>query len=123
MNNNQIIFASEISKKATGDWLVGLRTGWTGKTIKIERFVRNYLFQIRGRKCENCGWDKVNETTGVCPVEIDHIDGDAKNCHIDNLRILCPNCHSLTSTFRNLNKGRGKRLRCQHDQSGNGPVL
>jgi hypothetical protein len=36
--------------------------------------------------------------------QIDHIDGDASNSFIENLRILCPNCHSMTSTFRNRNK-------------------
>ena len=36
-------------------------------------------------------------------LELDHIDGDRYNNNFDNLRILCPNCHSQTPTFR----GRG----------------
>lgn len=44
-------------------------------------------------------------------MQIDHIDGDYKNCRPENLRILCPNCHSLTPTFGALNKGKGRKLR------------
>lgn len=32
-------------------------------------------------------------------LEIDHIDGNWRDCRINNLRFLCPNCHSQTSTF------------------------
>ncbi|MFJ7955370.1 HNH endonuclease signature motif containing protein [Streptomyces sp. NPDC096319] len=39
------------------------------------------------------------------PLEVDHIDGDWRNNRIENLRLLCPNCHSTTDTYR----GRGKR--------------
>ena len=37
-------------------------------------------------------------------VEVDHINGDASNCKEENLRVLCPNCHSMTPTFRARNK-------------------
>lgn len=33
-------------------------------------------------------------------LELDHIDGDNNNNNLDNLRLLCPNCHSQTETFR-----------------------
>ena len=49
--------------------------------------------------------------TGHVPLEIDHIDGDAENNIETNLRVLCPNCHSLTPHFRNLNKGKGRKWR------------
>lgn len=38
------------------------------------------------------------------PLELDHIDGNHKNNNLPNLRLLCPNCHSMTSTFRGKNK-------------------
>ncbi|MBT2479430.1 HNH endonuclease signature motif containing protein [Streptomyces sp. ISL-94] len=38
------------------------------------------------------------------PLEVDHIDGDWRNNRRENLRFLCPNCHSTTNTYR----GRGK---------------
>lgn len=42
--------------------------------------------------------------------EVDHIDGDAHNCRPTNLKILCPNCHSMTPAFRARNSG-SKRSR------------
>lgn len=36
--------------------------------------------------------------------ELDHIDGDRTNHRLENLRLLCPNCHSQTSTYRAKNK-------------------
>lgn len=43
------------------------------------------------------------------PLELDHIDGDASNNKPDNLRILCPNCHSITDTWKARNKGSGRK--------------
>ena len=84
------------------EWLSGNLVGWKGKTKQLKNFVRKYLHSVRGTQCENCGWDK-RHTDGSILTEIDHIDGDAENCTLDNLRILCPNCHSLTPTFKNRN--------------------
>ena len=36
-------------------------------------------------------------------MELHHIDGDRTNHKLDNLQILCPNCHSQTATFRAKN--------------------
>lgn len=75
------------------------------------RNYRNYLIYKRGEKCESCGWDKVNPVTGNCPIELEHIDGNSENNSLDNLKLLCPNCHSLTPTYKNLNKGKGRHSR------------
>lgn len=37
------------------------------------------------------------------PLELDHIDGDNRNNLLSNLRLLCPNCHALTTTYRGRN--------------------
>jgi len=79
--------------------------------LQITRAIRKYVLLLRDNKCEQCGWNQVHPVTKVSPLEIDHIDGDSENNTITNLRVLCPNCHSLTPTFRALNKGKSKRKR------------
>lgn len=32
-------------------------------------------------------------------LHVDHVDGDAWNNEAENLRFLCPNCHSQTATY------------------------
>lgn len=89
------------------NWLSGRLSGTTPSGFLI-RTIRFYLREFHKNRCQLCGWMKKNPTTGICPVEIDHIDGDHLNNNFQNLRLLCPNCHSLTPTFRALNKGNGR---------------
>lgn len=58
---------------------------------------------IKKPKCELCGWAEVS-IDGRIPVELDHINGVHSDNRLENLRILCPNCHSLQTTHRGLNK-------------------
>ncbi|MCK5285939.1 MAG: HNH endonuclease [Candidatus Pacebacteria bacterium] len=69
--------------------------------------LKNRLFKkgIKLQKCEKCGWAN-KSIDGRIPVELDHINGDGKDNRLKNLRILCPNCHSLQSTHRGLNQNR-----------------
>jgi 5-methylcytosine-specific restriction endonuclease McrA len=83
-----------------------------------QRALRRYLIDIYGPKCMQCGWDKINIITGLCPIELEHIDGNSKNNNLNNLKLLCPNCHSLTSTYKALNKGNGRHKRKQRYQEG-----
>lgn len=91
-------------------WLAGEELGYTGKAKQIKSFVRYHLHKTRGTACSLCGWDERHPDDGSVLTEIDHIDGNAENCAPSNLRILCPNCHSMTPTFRARNK-ESKRLR------------
>lgn len=67
--------------------------------------LKNRLFRnnIKKPSCEECGWAK-RSIDGRIPVELDHINGDRHDNRIENLRILCPNCHSLKTTHRGKNK-------------------
>jgi hypothetical protein len=64
-----------------------------------------------GERCSQCGWAERNPVTGKVPITIDHIDGDWNNNREENLRLLCPNCHSLTPTYQALNWGKGRPWR------------
>jgi hypothetical protein len=65
------------------------------------RLLREGVFEHR---CMCCG---LTEWQGrPIPLELDHIDGDRANNELGNLRLLCPNCHALTDTYRGRNIGR-----------------
>lgn len=67
--------------------------------------LKKRLFEVglKEEKCELFGWAAVSED-GRIPVELDHINGEHSDNRLENLRILCPNCHSLQSTHRGRNK-------------------
>ncbi|GHA70730.1 HNH endonuclease [Streptomyces termitum] len=59
------------------------------------------------KECARCG----NEGVWLgrpLRLEIDHIDGDWRDNRIENLRFLCPNCHSTTDGYRGRGKGRAR---------------
>ena len=74
-------------------------------------FLGRALRTLYGESCQQCGWSQRHDKTGKIPVEVEHIDGDWQNNRLDNLKLLCPNCHALTPTFRGLNRGRGRAHR------------
>jgi hypothetical protein len=77
----------------------------------VRSHVRRYLILTRGYKCESCGLTEWKGTP--IPLESHHKDGNYRNNEENNLELLCPNCHSITDTYRgkNRNKGRGEYKR------------
>lgn len=99
-----------ISEKVISDWLVGKISGSEPNDPQaLKNSIRNYLIEQENYKCSVCGWSEINPFNNKYPLEIDHIDGDSLNNRPKNLRVLCPNCHSLTQFHGILNKGRGRR--------------
>ena len=63
---------------------------------------RRRVFEEQLHKCNRCGIDSwLGEKLSL---ELEHKDGNNKNNARENLESLCPNCHSLTSTWRGRNK-------------------
>lgn len=93
-------------------WKAGEKSGVRGLSTKnFSRHLVRYLLEKNDCRCSKCGWAEINPITKQCPLEIDHIDGNAENNLEENLQLLCPNCHSLTPNYKNLNFGSGRLWR------------
>jgi hypothetical protein len=100
---------TSLKKAKISSWLSG---EWDGSDSRgeLSKTISNILKEQVDYKCSQCGWGEVNPASGKVPVQVDHIDGDSTNNSPSNLRVLCPNCHSITPTYGALNaNGRGRR--------------
>ena len=73
-------------------------------------YIKDYLYKKYNNECARCGWNEINPYTGNIPLEIEHIDGNYLNNKEENLILLCPNFHSLTSTYKGANRN-GRKSR------------
>lgn len=77
--------------------------------------IRRYLM-ARFDGCELCGLAEWNGRP--VPVVLDHIDGNADNNELTNLRLICANCDALLPTFKARNRGRGRAWRRDRYHAG-----
>jgi hypothetical protein len=87
-----------VRERALEDILVEDSTYVSTHNLK-HRLIREGIFEHR---CVSCGLHTWLDNK--IPLEIDHINGDRHDNRLENLRLLCPNCHALTATYRGKNK-------------------
>ena len=77
---------------------------WNSHTIKLTLF----KFGLKEKRCEKCGQDEwwFDE---ILSFHLDHKNGNHGDNRLENLKILCPNCHSQTSTYGGKKNKRGKK--------------
>jgi len=103
------------SKHFTGKaWNKGKKLKVNPRILLVDILKKNSYFQsyklkkrlfaanLKPMHCEECGWHKKTED-GRLPLELHHINGDARDNRIENLAVLCPNCHSLKPSHRGRN--------------------
>ena len=78
----------------------------TYQSYKLKK--RLFRANLKSPTCEMCGWAQ-QALDGRLPLELDHINGDRHDNRLENLRILCPNCHSLQSTHRGRNRNKNTK--------------
>ena len=70
------------------------------QTFKLKK--RLIWEKVKENKCEVCGISEWMNRELI--MQLDHIDGDPHNHKLDNLRMICPNCHCQTDTWCGKNK-------------------
>ncbi len=66
-----------------------------------KRLLKENIFKAICSNCQNTQW-----LDQSIPLELDHINGNNKDNRLKNLRLLCPNCHALTPTYRRKKRNR-----------------
>lgn len=85
--------------------------GWNKGDFDYDRFKNGAVIKIgaalpalaalRGHKCEICENSQWNGRP--IALETHHIDGDSLNNSLENLQLICPNCHAQTENYRGKN--------------------
>lgn len=90
---------------------------WINGNIEhSSKFLKRVLIKKNGNYCSVCGINEWNEKP--LKLELEHKDGDSSNDNEYNLCLICPNCHSQTTTYKGANKGRGRHSRRMRYQQG-----
>lgn len=82
----------------------------------ITAYARRYITKRAENRCEGFDERIPGRCTETRVIQIDHIDGNWRNSGPDNLRALCPTCHTLTDTYAGRNKGKGRTWKKDYSQ-------
>ncbi len=102
-------------KEYINNWKNNRTSGIRG-SYQTSLHIKRYLMEKYNNKCARCGWGEKNPYTNKIPLEIEHIDGNYQNNNEENLILLCPNCHSLTSTYKGANRNYGRSERKKYNK-------
>lgn len=83
-----------------------------GNNIKSAQAIEA-IVALRGHKCEKC--QQETWLNNPIPLEVHHLDGDKLNNTLDNLQLLCPNCHALTDNYRGRNINHKKEIQISEE--------
>ena len=75
-----------------------------------KRLIKEGLKEHRCEECKNTEWNGK-----PIPLELHHINGDRTDNRLENLQILCPNCHAQTEHYRGKNKERYEKKEPKSD--------
>lgn len=84
-----------------------LKRAISNETFHNRTWLKNYLIDIRGHACETCS--TTHWLSNPIPLELHHKDGKANNNNLDNLQLICPNCHAFTDSHKGKNRGNGRK--------------
>lgn len=101
--HQNFLFNNAVLKLLNGDSTVSVYT------------VKRYLI-LQDNRCSVCGIAEWNNKS--ITFDMDHIDGNSDNNSLVNVRLLCPNCHSQTSTYKGKNVGKGRHKRRERYKAG-----
>ena len=112
--NKYCIDSSHFRGRGWNNGLTHIRTGpqrpisdFLDKGVPIQSYKLKHKIlteKLLPRRCAGCGLKRWRGKP--IPLELEHKDGDSTNNSLENLELLCPNCHAQTDTYRGLNIGR-----------------